>query len=262
MQKLKQFLLSLNFFKFFLYTIYLFINKIKIEYKNSYYLHYINKYIFVNFHPTKNLSSFFQAHRDFTKKFIPKKNHVILDVGAGLGSEMLIFSKKVGVNGRVICLEPDPRLFKVLEYMAEVNKLKNVILYKKAFYKKDNLKLKFILSPIHDWMANSLDFSKNKKNYYVSTITINRIIKDKKIRIINFAKFNIEGAEKYLISGNKKFLEICQNIVVSCHDFLNKNEYQTYQTVRKVLKDHSFKIQKNKFKNNILKYFIFATKKN
>jgi site-specific recombinase XerD len=111
-------------------------------------------------------------------------------------------------------------------------------------------------------MANSLDFSEKGKNYYVSTITINKIIKDNKIRIINFAKFNIEGAEKYLISGNKKFLEICKNIVVSCHDFLNKDEYQTYQTVKKVLKDHSFKIQKNKFKNNILKYFIFATKKN
>ena len=142
------------------------------------------------------------------------------------------------------------------------NKLKNVILYKKAFYKKDNLKLKFILNPIHDWMANSLDFSKNKRNYYVSTITINKIIKDNKIRIINFAKFNIEGAEKYLISVNKNFLKKCKNIVVSCHDFLNKKEYQTYQTVKKVLNDHSFKIHQSKSDNNILKYFLFATKTN
>ena len=262
MQRLKQFLLSLNSFKFFLYVVYLFINKIKIRFKNSYYLHYVHNYIFINFHPTKNVLNFFQAHIDFTKKFIPKKNHVILDVGAGLGSEMLIFSKQVRVKGKVICLEPDPRLFKVLQYVVEVNKLENVILYKKAFYNKDKFKLKFNLKPIHNWMANSLDFVKNEKKYFVSTITIDRIIKDHKLRVINFAKFNIEGAEKYLISGNKKFLKITKNIVVSCHDFLNKKEYQTYHTVKKILKNHSFKIQKNKSDNNIIKYYIFATKTN
>lgn len=262
MNILKSYLLSLNFFKFFLYIIYLFIYKKEIKFKNSYYLHYIKKYIFINFHPVKNISTFFQAHKDFTKKFIPKKNHIILDVGAGLGSEMLIFSQQVGANGKVICLEPDLRLFKVLEYAIEVNKLENVILYKKAFYNKNNLKLKFILNPIYNWMANSLDFASNAKNYFVSTITLDKIIKNEKLHIINFAKFNIEGAEKYLISGNEIFLKKCKNIVVSCHDFLNKKEYQTYKTVKKVLNDHSFKIHKSKSDNNILKYFIFATKTN
>lgn len=259
MSILKNYLLGLNFFRHFLYIIYLFFGK-KIKFKDSYYLHYIKKNIFINFHPVKNLPTFFQAHKDFTKKFSPEKNNIILDVGAGLGSEMLIFSKQVGLNGKVICLEPDPRLFKVLEYILEINKLKNVILYKKAFYYKNNQKLKFILNPINNWMANSLDFTKNKKKHIVSTITINKIIEERKIREINFAKFNIEGAEKYLITGNNKFLKICQNIVVSCHDFLNKKEYQTYQIVKRVLEDHSFKIFKNKSNNNIQKYFIFATK--
>ena len=261
MQKLKQLLLSLSFFRFFLFIIYLFFKK-KIKFKRRYYLHYVYNYIFINFHPVKNISTFFHAYKDFTKKFIPKKNDIILDVGAGLGSEMLIFSKQVGLNGKVICLEPDTRLFKVLKYVIEVNKLKNVILYKKAFYNKNNLKLKFTLNPIYNWMANSYNFASNAKNYLVSTITIDKIIKDNKIHTINFAKFNIEGAEKYLISGNNKFLKKCKNIVVSCHDFLNKKEYQTYQTVKKVLNDHSFKIHKSKSDNNILKYFLFATKTN
>lgn len=261
MQKLKQLLLSLFFFRFFLFITYLAFKK-KIKFKNPYYLHYERNYIFINFHPVKNISTFFHAYKDFTKKFIPKKNDIILDVGAGLGSEMLIFSKKVGVNGKVICLEPDPRLFKVLEYVMEVNKLKNVILYKKAFYNKNNLKLKFILNPIYNWMANSLNFTNSSKNYFVSSITIDKIIKEKKLPIINFAKFNIEGAEKYLISGNKKFLAKCKNIVISCHDFLNKEEYKTYQTVKRLLINNSFKIYKVKFNNNILKYYIFAAKTN
>lgn len=261
MQKLKQILLSLFFFRFLLFNIYLVFKK-KIKFKNPYYLHYVSNYIFINFHPVKNISTFFYAYKDFTKNFIPKKNDIILDVGAGLGSEMLIFSKKVGLNGKVICLEPDPRLFKVLDCVTEVNKLKNVILYKKAFYNKNNSKLKFSLNPIHNWMANSLNFPSNAKNYLVSTITIDKIIKDNKLHVINFAKFNIEGAEKYLISGNKEFLKKCKNIVVSCHDFLNKKEYQTYQTVKKVLNDNCFKIYNSKSDNNILKYFLFATKTN
>lgn len=259
-QKLKKFILSSKFLKYFLHVVYLLINSTKIRFQNSYYFHYIKNYIFINFHPTKNVSNFFYAHKIFTNKYIPKKNHIILDVGAGLGNEMLIFSNQVGVNGKVICLEPDPRLYKVLEYSIKVNKLKNVILYKKAFYNKDNVKLKFNLNPINNWMANNVYFVGNKKNFSVSTITLNKIIMDQNLYIINFAKFNIEGAEKYLISGNDKFLKICENIVVSCHDFLNKEEYQTYLTVKKILKNASFKIKKNKFKNNILKYYIYAKK--
>jgi FkbM family methyltransferase len=127
---------------------------------------------------------------------------------------MIILSKNVGPKGKVICLEPDSRLFLVLQELVILNKLKNVILYKKLFYHKNNKLVSFYENPLEDWMSNSL-FNPKKKNrkHLVETITLDEIIKDNKLIHIDFAKFNIEGSEKYLTRGNVNFLQKCKNIL-------------------------------------------------
>jgi len=194
---------------------------------------------------------------------MPKNGQVILDVGSGIGHEMIIFSKKVGHNGRVICLEPDPKLFLVLKKSVILNKLSNVILYQKAFYHKNNTKLNFYEDSTDNWMGNGLFNSKIGQNkYLVETITIDEIIKKNKIKKIHFAKFNIEGSEKFLQNGNKIFLKNCNNIAISCHDFLNKKNTNTFSIIKKLLKRNNFIIKKNNSNDRIFKYIIYAKKIN
>ena len=261
MEKFKLILLKFEIIKIFLKVIYVFINKVKITKYKFYWLHIINSYIFINFHPVRKISSFAESYNIFTKFFSPKKGNVILDLGSGLGHEMVILSKKVGPKGKVICLEPDSRLFLVLQELVILNKLKNVILYKKLFYHKNNELVPFYENPLENWMSNSL-FKPDKKNrkHLVETITLDEIIKSNQLSHIDFAKFNIEGSEKYLARGNVIFLNKCKNIAISCHDFLDIKNKNTFDIIMKLLRKNEFIIKKNNSNNRILKFIIYANK--
>jgi FkbM family methyltransferase len=263
MEKFKVILLNSEVIKIFLKILYGFINKIKITKYKSYWLHEINSFIFINFHPVFKISNFTESYNIFTKFFYPKKGNVILDIGSGLGHEMIIFSKKVGPKGKVICLEPDNRLFMTLQELVILNKLKNVILYKKFFYFKNNKLIHFYENPSGNWMSNNIfNIKKGSKRYFVETITLDEILKSNKLCRVDFAKFNIEGSEKYLLRGNRNFLKKCKNITISCHDFLNFRAQKTYDIILKILKKNQFIIKKNSSCDQILKFFIYAKKKN
>ena len=49
------------------------------------------------------------------------------DVGAGKGEDTMVFSKAVGLKGRVLAVEAHPITFRCLELFRELNDLSNVI---------------------------------------------------------------------------------------------------------------------------------------
>ena len=55
------------------------------------------------------------ARLHFLWGYQPRKGDVIMDVGAGVGEEALMFSREVGEHGRVICVEAHPRTYRCLE---------------------------------------------------------------------------------------------------------------------------------------------------
>lgn len=256
---IKSFLLKNEFIKHFLAFSYLILYQSKIK-KKKYWLHYTTKGIFINFHPIKNLDIFINNYKSFTKYYLPKKNDIIFDLGAGLGQETFYFSKRVGVKGKVITFEPDPRLFDVIKKMIFLNKLNNVELYDKAFFSKNNKLIKFNL--VENWMQNSINNNNDSSKFIkIRTVTLDHIIKKNKIKKIDFAKFNIEGAEKFLQKGNKNFLKICKNVGISCHDFINGKEFKTFNNVKKILVKNNFEIIDNNSSDKIFKYYVYAKKK-
>ena len=256
---LRRIILKSIFLTFFLKIIFSIINNIKIKKEGRFYLHYLKNIILINFHPVFNLDTFYEAFKVFTKHYKAKKGDIILDVGSGLGSEMVFFSKIIGSNGKVICIEPDYRLYKVLKKLIKLNKLKNIILYNNFFYKKNNKKTNFRVNPIENWMSNNIFNKKNKfENYLSSSITIDKIMKDNNLKKINYAKFNIEGAEKYLNKGNNFFLNTCENVTISCHDFLKSKNTRTFNNLTTLLKNKNFEIINNDSRHHIYKYIIYA----
>ena len=259
--RIKFYLLSFEFIRFLLSKFYSFLNKeVKIYKKENFWIHKKrNKYL-INFHPILKFDEFQNTYKYYVKKYKPKKNDIIIDVGSGLGQELLYFSKIIGKKGKIFSIESDPRLFKVLKEIISLNNLKNVYLFNSFFYKKNNLKVKSKLLNINDWMSNSI-YSDKGKFFETNTITIDSIIKKYKLRKIDFAKFNVEGSEINLLSGNDIFLRKCQNISISCHDFINKKKFQTFSTMKKILKKKKFKIHDNFSNDRIKRYFIHAKKK-
>ena len=56
----------------------------------------------------------------------PQPGETVVDVGAGVGTEALTFSRLVGSTGRVIALEAHPDAYVVLRQIIELNGLTNV----------------------------------------------------------------------------------------------------------------------------------------
>ena len=260
--KLKFFLLNINFVKLVLAKAYtLILRDVKIFKKDNYWIHKKKRKYLLNFHPVLNFEKFEGVYKFFTKNYKPQKGHVIFDVGSGLGQELLYLSKSVGKKGKIFSIESDPRLFKVLKQLVDLNKLENVYLFNAFFHNKNGIYIKSNLLPLHDWMSNSINKS-SEITFKLKTVTIDNIIKKYNIKKINFAKFNIEGSEINLRSGNNLFLKKCDNICISCHDFLTKKNYHTFKKIKYLLIKKKFEILKNTSNHKIIKYFIYGKKKN
>jgi FkbM family methyltransferase len=62
----------------------------------------------------------------------PKAGDLVFDIGAHCGVSSYLLSQMVGASGRVICFEPDPVNFQLLERNIERHGLKNVVAEKVA----------------------------------------------------------------------------------------------------------------------------------
>ena len=81
---------------------------------------------------------------DIIEHFCPKKNDIVLDVGAHLGRYTIISSNLVGDNGQVVAVEASPQVFEKLKRNINLNKLSNTTSINYAVYsKKTKIKLFF-----------------------------------------------------------------------------------------------------------------------
>tara|TARA_B100000795_G_C22798961_1_gene440808 strand:- start:2595 stop:3401 length:807 start_codon:yes stop_codon:yes gene_type:complete len=231
--------------------------KIEIWKEENYWIHSTSNGLIPYTHPLFNPNKYASENFEiFFSYYQPKKNDIVLELGSGTGNETLYISKLIGNLGRIYSVEPFNEVFKLLKKTIEINALKNVKLINKALY-KDNSKIGFS-SEKDDWLAGKIDInSKNK----IETITLNSFIVENNIKNINFCKINIEGAEKYIIENSDKFFEICKNLSIECHDFLDGEEYKTNEIVKNFLIKKNYTIHKNKRDRYTFdKFYIFASK--
>lgn len=192
----------------------------------------------------------------FTKYYSPKKNDIIVDVGAGIGTELNYFSKAVGPKGKIICIEADPLAFKCLRKLSQVLKIKNAIFINNAVGEKKKISYLFQNSPA--CIGNFIENKKNDKNTKVNINTLDNIIKKLNLKKIDYLKINIEGSEINALKGLRKKFYLVENFCISCHDFIG---IKTYNTVKNMLKK---KINLKTNKKNINKpweeFYLYANK--
>ena len=238
-------------------------NKINIKYKNNYWIHetYLGKFAY-SYPIRKAEEALIKEMPFFTKFYNIKKGDIVFDAGAGIGTEVIFFSKLVGNSGKVYALEANPSIYKLLLRTIKINNLQNVIPINLAVYKISKKKLKFEADAKY-WLSGKIN--NEKGSVIVKSISFDDLLIKFNISNINFAKFNIEGAEKYLITGEQKFIKKCKNVCISCHDFLKDKNLHTFVKIKKMLKKNKFNI----FKNNAIfkkyqvdkKYYVYAQKK-
>src|SRR5215213_1352740 len=75
------------------------------------------------------------AHEeDIVEHFSPKTGDIVIDVGAAFGFYTIMASKRVGQQGKVVAIEPQPIILEMLNRNIKLNKLVNVITLNYAVY--------------------------------------------------------------------------------------------------------------------------------
>jgi FkbM family methyltransferase len=176
------------------------------------------------------------AHEDdIVEQFSPKIGDIIIDVGAAFGFYTILASKRVGQQGKVIAIEPQPDNFEMLNRNIKLNKLANVITLNYAVYsKKTTLKLYSTYSIIQERARQNL------QDYIeVSADTLDNLLGHVGINQVNWIKIDVEGAEYEVLRGAKHVLRTNKHISI----LVEIHGKDTYGPTIELLRSNNFKIE-------------------
>jgi FkbM family methyltransferase len=179
----------------------------------------------------------------FFKKYLKAGDNVI-DVGSNIGTLTLTAASLVGEKGRVVSIEPHPRTFKFLSKNIGLNRLKNIKSLNIAVGEKGgHVNFSSIKS---DDLNRVLQSSGGLK---VPILRLDEVV-DRELKIA-LLKIDVEGYEKFVISGAEKILKNSDCIwFESYEEHFNRFGYSTVDIIR-LIKKNNFSVWK--ISNGVLK---------
>lgn len=152
----------------------------------------------------------------FLYGYEPRPGDTVVDLGAGVGTEVRLFSRLVGPAGRVVSIEAHPRTFRCLRRTVELNRLSNVTLVECAVVgtpgrvRIEDDPVSHIRNGLVTGAAGGVEVTGRRLVEILDSLGVDRV---------DLLKMNIEGAELAVLEGSRDALASVRNLVVSCHDF-------------------------------------------
>lgn len=178
----------------------------------------------------------------FCHAFTPGAGDTVLDVGAGLGREALVFAQLVGPSGAVHCLEPHPATFSLLWRVQEANRLENVHCHQLAVTDESG---EVTITTEHDarrYYRNKLAAAGG--GAAAPAVTLASFIREQELERVDLLAMNIEGAETAALRGMAAIAERVRNVAIACHDFVadetGDDRMRTKAAVRALLQSYGF----------------------
>jgi FkbM family methyltransferase len=225
------------------------------------WIHRFGTDFFADWRPNtkRNLHSWLeQERRHWLTFYRPKSGDIIIEVGAGVGIEAILFSRAIGEAGRVVAIEAHPRTYECLLKTCEYNSLTNVtplnialVDREQAVFLEDN--------PQHIGNAVTPDATGPIR---VRGRKLDDVCAEQGISQIALIRMNIEGAEQYAVRGMDKMIANTAHAAIACHDFKadrTRNEFfRTKKLITEFLADHDFRIVQLDFKERWAKDHVYA----
>lgn len=233
------------------------------------YVYKVNQIVFLSRGPGWVYSYTFLRNiliQSFNYYYTPKEGDCIIDLGAGLGEETLIYALMVGKSGRVFSIEANPSVYAGLKFMCAENKFTWVIADQLAIYNNNGEVA--IEDDAENYLVNSINNGiPDRSTIRVKAQTFDSFVKDKGITRVDFLKSNIEGAEQFLIEGMNDSVGIVKHLCISCHDFRqiyhgHGNFYLTREKVKSFLENKGFEITLRSTGNSVVDDYIYAVNPN
>ncbi len=192
--------------------------------------------------------------KDWCRDYQPKAGDTVVDLGSGVGEEVVILSELVGPSGRVVAVEAHPETYQCLVQTVVRSELTNVTPVHCAIADVDGTA---VINTTDNHLANSIFAGEGER---VPEISLETLCRD--VTQIDFLRSNIEGAERLAIRGPAlaKVLNAC----VSCHDFAANDgqgeHFRTSAEVRAALEEAGFSISEglDAAGKPWLQYYLYA----
>ena len=159
-----------------------------------------------------NLSSYEPA---LARKFcsLMRKGMTVIDVGAHVGIYSLMASDAVGINGKVIAIEPSPTTAALLRRHIFINRRTNVKVVEAVVGRMEQeVSFAYCLDPTDPIaFANSIAYKNGGKQAIVRMRTLDEICQDCAPELI---KIDAEGAELDVLQGARKVLCVHRPLVI------------------------------------------------
>ncbi|MDT8415695.1 MAG: FkbM family methyltransferase [Flavobacteriaceae bacterium] len=191
----------------------------------------------------------------FCYKYTPKQGDVILNIGAGIGSELTLLNRLVSDKGKIFNIEASLNCFKKIDALCRINNFRN----------NNNFNLAITNFEGDLWIEDEENYRINKTNRKaqgnkVKATTVDSFILVNRIKKIDFLKVNIEGAEFEMVDGMKNAIHIIDNIAISCHDFLNARDECITLKIKNFLTSNGFEVYQRTTGDQVLDSWIYGTK--
>jgi FkbM family methyltransferase len=142
-------------------------------------------------------ASMVHHEEDIVEQFSPKMGDIVVDVGAAFGFYSIVASKKVGQEGKVVAIEPQPDSFDILNKNIKLNKLTNIsALNYAASSNRTTLKLYNSYSTLQERAGQSPQLY-----IEVRADTIDNLLRQLHLDKANWIKVDVEGAELEVLKG-------------------------------------------------------------
>ena len=143
--------------------------------------------------------------RIYDRYLAPQPGDVVLDLGAYCGLCAVNFARSVGPNGRVLCYEPDPQNFAILQTNVTASGMRNITLHQNAVFGERGTLM--FSSEGNMGSAVLASVAENRGNLVeVAGTTLADIVADNHLPKIDVVKMDIEGSEYSVMQNSIDFL--------------------------------------------------------
>lgn len=193
----------------------------------------------------------------------PRPGDTIVDLGAGLGGEVCLFSRLVGEHGRVVSIEAHPRTFAGLLKTIALNGLTNVVPVQCAVVGEPGPVL-LGDDPVNH-ILNGLTTDATGA-VAVTGRRLDEILRSLGIERVDLLKMNIEGAELGVLESSRDLLATVDSLVVACHDFLadgpGPDWRRTFDSVSDLLESAGYALRTRPSDSRPwIRYYVYASRR-
>jgi len=191
-------------------------------------------------------------------QYRPKAGDTVIDVGAGVGEEAVIFSKMTAPGGRVISIEAHPDTFACLQQTVAQSRLEGVTPLLCAVTEQDGTAL---IAERENHLSNSIVTGRGGQE--LPARSLDSLADELGLGEVALLKMNIEGAERMAVRGMTELARRTRHVAISCHDFISDDgggeEFRTFHEVRSALEAQGFEITtRHDHPNPWTRYYLYG----